>query len=135
MTAIITGGDTAVDKACRVEASRRLNYVYQSVRSERRDLVKSREREKTKGRESTGKKCDRWAAIFTGEKIRDRDDERSLSFPLKVAAACCRHRRRDHWPRIDNYCWNRSRIVADYQSATSKLDTRFLSGISLRGRN
>jgi len=81
MTAIITGEDTAVDKACRVETSRRLNYVYQFVRSERRDLVKSRE--KTRER-IDGVKV---RPIFTGEKIRNRDDEQSLSCPLKVAAA------------------------------------------------
>lgn len=43
MTTIIIGADTAIDKACRVEASRRLNYVYRFARSEHRDLAKSRE--------------------------------------------------------------------------------------------
>lgn len=58
MTAIIADTDTAVDKAFRVEASRRLNYIYRSTRSERRG-VSRREKENIieEGRENRqGKK-------------------------------------------------------------------------------
>lgn len=46
MTAIITDTDTAADKVYLVEASRRLNYVYRSARSERRDLAARVSRDK-----------------------------------------------------------------------------------------
>lgn len=69
---------------CRVEVFRRLNYVYRSARSERRNLTKSRERarERIDGEKGTTD----GPPIFTGEKIRDREDEQSPSFSLKVAA-------------------------------------------------
>lgn len=52
-----------------------------------RNVAISQSLERARGREPTGKKGDRWAPIFTGEKIRDRDDEQLPSVPLKVAAA------------------------------------------------